>query len=91
MEREKERKRQLFSRTINPAISYSDQLKGKQTNTLSHSTIPQTPQTPQPSFLEEIRRMTDSINTQIRIIAESVEANTNKINILAESLGIDLE
>ncbi|KOC61612.1 hypothetical protein WH47_05759 [Habropoda laboriosa] len=100
LKEERERKLQLSRRTVDPGISYSAMLTGKRpqrhtdtrTNAQANNTQntqKATTNTHHPTLLEEIKTITNSINNQMARIAEAVELNTNRINFIVETLGID--
>lgn len=92
----KENKRKLVNKLVNPDISFSAIVSNSSsTNTPKPQphTRPQTNPntTPHTSLLEEIKNIISvTIKTQISQLTESIQANTNRINIIVDALEIDI-
>ncbi|XP_017796809.1 PREDICTED: nucleic-acid-binding protein from mobile element jockey-like [Habropoda laboriosa] len=93
----KENKEKLVNKLVRPNVSFSAIVSNTNTHTNSYQQPPQpraqpnTNTTPHTPLLEEIKNIiTVTINSQISQLAESIAANRNRINIIADALEISI-
>ncbi|CAK9813144.1 Nucleic-acid-binding protein from transposon X-element [Anthophora plagiata] len=96
-----EKKEKLVNKLVKPNVSFSAIVSNTNTHTNPYQQPSQQPYqsriqpntntTPHTSLLEEIKNIiTVTINSQISQLAESIAANRNRINIIAEALEISI-